>query len=217
MDPADIVPPLPANLRNTQQIHRFISCFYEGAGGVVARGPEGRPVLVLGYENTQELGELLAAQLRELVYGERMSPKDIVLLTPSRLDKSELRQHGGVPGFWFRDLQDLLNEREGQPTAHGPGGHENGNPGAVQLLASTVHKFKGLEAPIIILAEIGDRHREDFDRYLYVGGSRAKSHLVVLAKRPVDEEIRSRARLKNQSSSGTGLKSPPRDPAAPFS
>jgi hypothetical protein len=42
----------------------------------------------------------------------------------------------------------------------------------------------------VILAELGDKHLEDLQRYLYVGGSRARNHLVVLAAEPVARELR---------------------------
>jgi hypothetical protein len=53
-----------------------------------------------------------------------------------------------------------------------------------------VHGFKGLERPVVILAEIGERHRQDLAKYLYVGGSRARNHLIVLAAEPVARELR---------------------------
>ncbi len=48
----------------------------------------------------------------------------------------------------------------------------------------------GLERPVVILAELGDKHLEDLRDYLYVGGSRARNHLVVLAAEPVARELR---------------------------
>ena len=59
---------------------------------------------------------------------------------------------------------------------------ETVEPGTV--LATSVHAFKGLERPVVILAELGDKHLEDLRDYLYVGGSRARNHLVVLAAEP---------------------------------
>jgi ATP-dependent exoDNAse (exonuclease V) beta subunit len=65
---------------------------------------------------------------------------------------------------------------------------ETVEPGTV--LATSVHAFKGLERPVVILAELGDKHLEDVNRYLYVGGSRARNHLIVLASEPVARELR---------------------------
>ena len=43
---------------------------------------------------------------------------------------------------------------------------------------------------MVILAELGDKHEGDLGRYLYVGGSRARNHLIVLATEPVARELR---------------------------
>jgi len=158
--------PLPANLRNTQAIHEFVSVFHEGPDVPPGRGPAGRPVEVLGYRDTDELSRLLSIVLKNLV-AEQVPVEDIVVLTPARTARSELRTRGGVEGFEFS---------------------EEPEPGKV--LTCTVHGFKGLERPVVILAELSERHREDLARYLYVGGSRARSHLIVLAEEPVARELR---------------------------
>jgi UvrD-like helicase C-terminal domain len=93
--------------------------------------------------------------------------EDIVVLTPSRQDKSTLRQRGVAGRFRLSD-----------------------DPGPGEVLAATVHSFKGMESQVVVLAEIGDRHLENLGQYLYVGGSRARTHLIVLAKEPVDRTIR---------------------------
>ena len=82
----------------------------------------------------------------------------------------KLRQRGRADGYELAD----------EPT-----------PGKV--LTCTIHGFKGLERPVVILAEIGEGGRDDqaeLARYLYVGGSRAKNHLIVLATEPVAKQLR---------------------------
>ncbi len=163
----DVCPPLPENVRNTRAIAEFVSVFYRAPEGVRARGPEGRPPQVLGYEDDEGLARLLATVLRNLVEEERVPLEDIVVLTPSGTAKSRLRCRGGVDGFRFS---------------------ERPEPGTV--LATSVHGFKGLERPVVILAELGDRHEEQLDDYLYVGGSRARNELIVLAYEPVARKLR---------------------------
>jgi len=90
-----------------------------------------------------------------------------VVLTPSGKAKSRLRARERIDGF-------RLSERP--------------EPGAI--LATSIHGFKGLEREVVILAELGDKHLEDLRRYLYVGASRAKNELVVLALEPVARELR---------------------------
>jgi UvrD-like helicase C-terminal domain len=167
VEPGDVGPPLPSNLRNTRAIHEFVSVFYKGATAPRSKGPPGRVPLVLGYRDDDGLARLLGIVLQNLVDQEAVRVEDIVVLTPSRQDKSTLRQRGVAGRFRLSD-----------------------DPGPGEVLAATVHSFKGMESQVVVLAEIGDRHLENLDQYLYVGGSRARTHLIVLAKEPVDRTIR---------------------------
>ncbi len=167
LDQVELCPPLPANLRNTKAIHEFVSVFYAGGHLPTARGPEGRPPEILGYRGDEDLARVLAVVLRNLVETERVPLEDIVVLTPSGKPKSRLRARERVDGFRLSDHVE---------------------PGTV--LAESVHGFKVLERPVVILAELDDKHREDLARYLYVGGSRARNELIVLAAEPVARELR---------------------------
>ncbi len=167
IDPESFCPPLPANLRNTRAIHEFVSVFYDGVPGPVAKGPDGRIPEILGYRDGDELAHLLAVVLRNLVDQEQVPLEDIVVLTPSGKAKSDLRARERVNGFRLSDTTE---------------------PGTV--LTASVHGFKGLERPVVILAELGDKHAEDLAQYLYVGGSRARNQLIVLAAEPVARELR---------------------------
>jgi ATP-dependent exoDNAse (exonuclease V) beta subunit len=123
-------------------------------------------VEVLSYRDESDQARLLALVLKNLEQ-EDVPLSDVVVLTPARAAKSALRRRGRVNGY----------ELSAVP-----------QPGKV--LACTIHGFKGLERPVVILAEIGERHQEDLARYLYVGGSRARSHLIILAAEPVAKELR---------------------------
>ncbi len=159
--------PIAHNLRNSRPIGEFVSIFYSGAEAPISKGPDGDPVEILGYRDDEDLAHLLAVVLRNLVEEEGVPLEDIALLTPSGRVKSRLRARGRVNGFRLS---------------------ESVEPGT--LLATSVHAFKGLERPVVILAELGDKHQEDLHQYLYVGGSRARNLLVVLATEPVARELR---------------------------
>jgi ATP-dependent exoDNAse (exonuclease V) beta subunit len=58
-----------------------------------------------------------------------------------------------------------------------------------EIYCTTVHKFKGLESPVVILAEIDGKGAWNLDSILYVGCSRACSHLVLLVAEDLPEEI----------------------------
>jgi hypothetical protein len=160
-------PPLPTNLRNTKAIHDFVSVFYEGGPRATAKGPPGRPPEILGYRDDDDLAHLLAVVLRNLVEGEQVPLDDIVVLTPSGKEKSRLRARDRVDGFRLSDRVE---------------------PGTV--LTSSVHGLKGLERPLVILAELDDKHAEDLAPYVYVGGSRARNHLIVLAAEETAKRLR---------------------------
>jgi hypothetical protein len=160
-------PQLTTNLRNTTAIHEFVSVFYDGQSRPTAQGPPGRPPEILGYQDDSELAHLLAVVLRNLAEGEHVPLDEIVVLTPSDRDTSRLLGRERVNGF-------ALSDRV-----------EDG-----KVLTASVDAFEGLERPVVILAELGDEHLEDIDRYLYVGGSRARSHLIVLAAEPVARRLR---------------------------
>lgn len=168
--PEDARFPLPKNLRNTREIGQFVSVFYRGGEPPSTAGPEGRPVEILGYETDDDLARTLGVVLRNLIEQEHVPARDIVVLTPSGTAKSRLRSRGEAGGY-------RLSE----------------DPAAGEILATSVHSFKGLERPVVILAELGDKHLEDLEQYLYVGGSRARSHLIVLATEAVARELRDRS------------------------
>jgi ATP-dependent exoDNAse (exonuclease V) beta subunit len=51
-----------------------------------------------------------------------------------------------------------------------------------QVRVATIHRYKGLESPCVVLAEIDGRvDAGELAGLLYVGATRARSHLVVVA------------------------------------
>lgn len=177
--PDDILPPLPSNLRNTQAIHGFVSVFFEADGrdAGTSKGPPGRPVEILDYHDDDELMRLLDVVLANLLEQEAVSARDIVVLTPPGRDKSHV---------WAR--RDELTHA-----------HLSDEPEEGAVLWSTIHAFKGLERPAVILAEVGDRHADDLDPYLRVGATRARNQLVVLATAQVAGDIRRRTARRRGS------------------
>jgi superfamily I DNA/RNA helicase len=49
-----------------------------------------------------------------------------------------------------------------------------------QLLYSTIHAYKGLEAPAVIITDLDDRTTPGFESLLYVGLTRATDRLVAI-------------------------------------
>lgn len=154
-------------VRNTQRIFDLCRRFYQGPGGVSAIGPPGCSVLRRPYDTTDELRGCLRDTLADLL-SEGVEARDLAVLTPHALSKSRLMnpEPVGLPhGFRLTDRPEHPND----------------------ILVSTVHSFKGLERPFIVLAEL-DRHAGTWDWYeqvCYVGFSRAKVGLAVIYERGV--------------------------------
>ena len=167
--PEDVVPPLPSNLRNTQRIHEFVTVHFD-ADPVTAKGPPGRPVEVLDYRDEDDLPRLLEVVLTNLTEQEQVPLRDIAVLTPGGRDQSAL---------WKRRVFGpyTLSDRVEPAT----------------VLWASVHAFKGLERPVVILAELSEGHSGEIETFVYVGGSRARHHLIVLATEGVARDLRRNA------------------------
>jgi hypothetical protein len=158
--------PLPANMRNTKPIHEFVSVFHQGEETPDARDANGPPVEVIAYREPWELPRLLVIVLKNL--GDQGVPlKDVVLLAPDTAGVSHLARAGELNGFKL-----------------------SGEPAPGTLLTSTIQSFTGLERQVVILTGIGPGTDDELAKVLYVGGSRARNHLIVLAEEPVAREIR---------------------------
>ncbi len=53
-------------------------------------------------------------------------------------------------------------------------------PVAQIVVVQTVHRFKGLERAVVILADLDDLPSAYFDQVMYVGLTRARLHAVVV-------------------------------------
>jgi superfamily I DNA/RNA helicase len=61
-----------------------------------------------------------------------------------------------------------------------------------QVRVATIHRYKGLESPVVMLAEIDERiAEEDLAALLYLGATRARSHLVVIASEALGRRVAS--------------------------
>jgi superfamily I DNA/RNA helicase len=102
--------------------------------------------------------------LDRLVNQESLEPSQIVVLTLNGHQRSRLKE-GDAAGTFTLGW--------GSPAA----------PGRIRV--STPHAFKGLESPVVILAEPeGFRRQRQPDELMYVALSRAKHHLIVLGDLP---------------------------------
>lgn len=164
--PEGLIPiPLTKNLRNTREIHKLARRFYEGQP-VVAAGPQGRPVEFVLADNARAVAKEVGKLLERFIRQEQIAPEDIAVLTGHAFAKSQLVRNGRIGSVACTQDQDA-------------------NPGRVLL--DSIWRFKGLERPVVILAEIGTALGSV--ELLYVGLSRARVHLAVVGNRQVEQAV----------------------------
>jgi len=156
--------PLPLNCRNTDKIHEEVLRFYRGNPKPASRGPAGLLPELVPVESGDVRGALRRV-FADIFTTQRLPLRSIVVLTPRSARTSTFKEGdriGAVTLTW--------DQRPG--------------PGQVQV--SSIYGFKGLEAPVVVLAELDALkvNMQNSDELLYVALSRARDHLIVLGTIP---------------------------------
>ena len=179
---------LDKNYRNTRAISSLLNAHIEH-NMAPHHGPGSSPLSPDGMIPTVRLigsrgqhGSALAGLLADLLGSKNsVEPEDIVCLTPWREGGSaELGQKIG--GAILTDSLEKWYE----------GGH---------ILVNTARAFKGLEAPIVIMFDIGDvpTPRSFTAADFYVAASRARTHLFIITDSPNAEQYLRRLGAQEQS------------------
>jgi AAA domain/Nuclease-related domain/UvrD-like helicase C-terminal domain len=180
--------PLETNCRNAQPIHAVVSRFAEGGLASEAMRSGGRAPEFVDAAAGAETIEALRHVLHRLraTDGEQVNPWDIAVLTAAKLEESAV---------WLAPGRRYGNEVLGNP-AYDDAGHHLGLPAHLApelptdvILCETIRRFKGLEKPVIVMVELREDDKR-LERILYVGASRARQHLVVIAPAAVLERLR---------------------------
>jgi len=149
---------LTENCRNTKRIHKTVKQFHNNPESLLSFAPEGRDPEVIHCPDEGSTRRTLRQVLYRLIEEEHVHNHDLIILTPRSLEKSFLT--GAELGNFL-----LVN-------------HPPTNPTQVQV--TSIHRFKGLEKRVVILAEIGEHMTHNQEMLLYVGCSRARTHLIIL-------------------------------------
>ncbi|HFD39605.1 MAG TPA: hypothetical protein ENJ31_07140, partial [Anaerolineae bacterium] len=160
--------PLRENCRNTQRIHQLVSRFHPQGDAIGCRGPTGRPPQWVPYSSHQELGDQVRRTLHRLVNEEGVAAQDVVILTPKAERRSVFKEGKRLGNFQIT--------RKPFPQ------------GATQIWTTTVHAFKGLERKVVLLAELDPWASRQLETLLYVGASRARTHLLIFHNHRLDPE-----------------------------
>lgn len=153
---------LNENCRNTRAIHQMVRQFHPTPHLLVSRAPAGRIPELLYFKDERAQENIIKSLLHRLVNEEGVSPAHITVLTTRSPERTVLR-----PG---RTLGNFLLAEWNTP-----------NRRQTDIQISSVHRFKGLENRAIILTGLEDNDPNWLDPLLYVAGSRARTHLVIVA------------------------------------
>ena len=155
---------LTDNCRNTQAVFKVLQAYTKTSTAINCIGPEGRAAEVKPATNESETQKMLRVTLHELINDKGALPSQIVVLTPRKQENSIWRD-----GSTFGNYNLTWNL--------GSSGHSS-------IRVSTIHGFKGLESPIVILTELDQAFAETRDQLVYIGISRARNHLVIIGSLP---------------------------------
>ena len=174
--------PLNRNCRNTQMIHQVVAQFHNNPQSLWAEGPQGRMPEMIAYRGEEDMLRQVQKLLHRFINEEHVDCEDIVILTPRGHERTRL-----IPG-----------SRLGMFTlASSPSQRAN------TVQATSVYRFKGLERRLVILTEIDSRSSYNADMVMYVGCSRARTHLVILhdvdAPAGLLEKLRNKKLLKGET------------------
>ncbi|MBI4613293.1 MAG: ATP-binding domain-containing protein [Planctomycetes bacterium] len=159
--PSGLVPvALTENLRNTKSIHALASRFYRSAAAVRSLGPEGRAVEVATVSRQDEIEKEVGRILLRLIREDGVSQDRIAVLSGLARPRSALGRGGKIGTI------SVTNDPIAEPG---------------KVLLDTIHRFKGLERPVVVLAELEPLAGRDATELVYVGTTRARVHLVLVA------------------------------------
>lgn len=152
---------LTHNCRNTRRIHEAAMEYRDNRAPVQCPGPEGRAMEMIPVTEGGEAAALRRV-LHRLVGEEGIALADIVVLTPRGPKTSRL-----VEGTQLGNLS--LTWGAGDPRT---------------VRCRSIQAYKGLESPVVILAEPERAHASNRDALFHVAISRARHHLIVLGELP---------------------------------
>ena len=153
------------NCRNSQAIIEKIDDLFGTHTHYRAAEERGTDVVIKSYNHGGDQLAYLEDNIAQLI-GNGVSLNEITILSPFRFDNS------------------VVSELKDYPVSLERTRREN------MIFFSTVHAFKGLESPVIILTDFDSLDREQRKHLLYVGMTRARSVLYLLISCKAKKEIK---------------------------
>lgn len=145
------------NCRNTVQIGTY-SARVSGIDlgeYIKENGEEVQKISFLGDDDYKNKVKEIIKHLRN----EKVDMKDVVFLSPKKYKNSML----AIAGVEVNELGDHFDHKRNLP------------------VYATIQGFKGLDAKIVVLTDVEHIREENFSRFLYIAGTRARTLLYMIA------------------------------------
>lgn len=165
---------LTRNCRNTDKIHDAVYLFYKGQR-VDPPHIDGHDIVVLPAPSIAAQAQKLHSKIAELISRDGISSADIVVLVADSLRKS-----------------DYYEELPHRPLPKPAKWLEEGSRTENTVVVDTVKRFKGLESSVVFLWGLDSLIPVHDAEVLYVGMSRAKSLLYIVATRAMCQQVTGR-------------------------
>ena len=161
--PVDIAPlTMKLNCRNTRRIGELVNKIGKVKLRWSGMSVDGEKPTFISYRSDKEQVKRIEKRVEMLMSKEKLEPEDIAILSthsPAKSCLADVEELNGIPL-----TQDLLL----------PGN---------KLRFTSLHKFKGLEANVVLLCDVNSDNDHCRNEHLYVAVSRAKHKLLVCHNR----------------------------------
>jgi len=154
---------LPYNVRNSRAIHALTARIAPEPPPSCA-GPPGRHPELIAVPDGSMPNHLLPGIVQRLVQQEAFRPSDIAILTGRKLQNAGLDRSQRMASW-------PLTGADAPQEAH--------------VTLDVIHRFKGLDAPVVILTALDGMPPDKARTVLYVGMTRARSHLIIVEREAV--------------------------------
>lgn len=152
---------LTVNCRNTRKIAAASSAVLDLEPSIFARAPAGTQPRILRAATQRHQKGLVLQELRKLIQREDVSPRQIAVVGPASKSKGSLADVDEVDGVPLVTTTDAWRDGEG-------------------VLVTTARSFKGLEADVVVLYDLGEFGRLFKKEDLYVACTRPKVLLIAV-------------------------------------
>jgi hypothetical protein len=170
--------------RSPPAVSRLASRFREDKAEIDVFREEGLPAEIVAAPPGTETVAAVRKQLHRLTVDEQVATFRIAVLSGAAPTKSAVwaQRRFGNAVLWNEALDDA-GRSKGLPPEDVPD-----EPGDV-VLFETIRRFKGLEREVVVLCELAEDSGR-LDGLLYVGLTRATTHVVVIAPPALAERLR---------------------------